>query len=89
MQFITHPFQVPVLTTPLSSQLIPSKHEALNKWWYNAGPTLKTVYQHYYRFNVSCLLGRSIGICIIFAQYWPNYVDTQPTVPQHWTNIVT
>ena len=77
------------LTTPLSSQLSPSKHETLNQWWYNVGPTGKPVYLHYYRFNVSCLLGRSVCICIIFAQYWPNCVDIQPTVPQHRINYVT
>ena len=76
------------LTTPLSSQLSPSKHETLNQWWYIAGPTLKPVYLLYYRFNVSCLLGRSVCICIIFAQYWPNCVDIQPTVPQHRINNV-
>ena len=30
-------------TTPRSSQLSPRKHEALKQWWYNVGPTLKTV----------------------------------------------
>ena len=64
------------LTTPRSSQPSPRKHEALKQWWYNVGPSLKTVYQDYYRFNLSCLLGRSIGICIIFAQYRSNCVDT-------------
>ena len=39
------------LTTPRSSQLSPRKHEALKQWWYNVGPTLKTMYQYYYRFN--------------------------------------
>ena len=42
------------LTTPRSSQLSPRKHDASNQCWYNAGPTLKTVYQDYYRFNISC-----------------------------------
>ena len=40
-----------LLTTPRSSQLSPRKHEALKQWWYNVGPTLKTTYQDYYKFN--------------------------------------
>ena len=65
---MSHHFII-TLTTPLSSQLNSSKYEALNQWWYNVGPTLKTVYQHYHRFNAMCLLRRSIGIRIIFTQY--------------------
>ena len=34
-------------TTPRSSQLNPRKHETLKQWWYNVGPTLKTMYQDY------------------------------------------
>ena len=68
------------LTTPPFSQLNHSKQEALGQLWDNVRPALNTA-----KYNVTCLLGQSVGLNTILAQLRRQSADIAP----HRTNNVT